>query len=416
VLVALCVALLVPTGAVAQSPAQAGSYAHAGSLAHAGRYAPARGPVFNIPAPVGTEEQQEAIQTSISAAIAHAPKGSTIRIATYGIDRIDSAKKLLRAHKRGVNVQIVINPKRRPMATRMLKAGLGSHITHKSFIKFCYNGCRGRSANMHAKFYTFSRSGTAKHVVMIGSANLTQSQISLAWNDMYTIVGNKAIFKAYKTVFGQMKHDKRVRQPFRQVTTGKYTNYLFPKPGASMQQDPVYQALAAIRCSGATGGAGKNGHTIVRVAMFSILQNRGLYLARKLVSLDHAGCDVRIIYGAPSHDVAHLLRGSGVVVRDSRYDLNGNGTVDHYNHLKVLAINGAVKGDSSAWITYTGSENWTALALHRGDEDMIRINSRHVYFEYAAEYAEIVHHGSYPSGKRFSTRAPQLRFSPEEVY
>jgi hypothetical protein len=251
---------------------------------------------------------------------------------------------------------------------------------------------------------------------MVGSANLTQSQISLAWNDMYTIVGNKAIFNAYKNVFAEMKLDKHIKHPFRQLTTGKYTTYLFPKPGASMQEDPVYQALSAIRCSGATGGAGKAGHTVVRVAMFSILQNRGLYLARKLVSLDDAGCDVRIIYGAPSHDVAHLLRGSGVVVRDSRYDLNGNGTVDHYNHLKVLAINGAVKGDSSAWITYTGSENWTALALHRGDEDMLRINSRHVYFEYAAEYAEIVHHGSYPSGKQSGIRAPQLRLSPEEVY
>jgi phosphatidylserine/phosphatidylglycerophosphate/cardiolipin synthase-like enzyme len=402
VLLAACAVLLGSTGTLAHAQ-------------HAAPYAPARGPVFNRPAPVGTEAQQEAIQTKISEAIDHAPKGSTIRIATYGIDRIDSAKKLLRAHKRGVHVQIVVNTKRRPMATRMLKAGLHSHITHKSFIAFCYHGCRGRAANMHAKFYTFSRTGTAKDVVMIGSANLTQSQISLAWNDMYTLVDNRAIFKAYKDVFAEMKHDKRVKHPYRQLTVGKYTNYLFPKPGASMQEDPVYQALSDIRCNSAAGGAGKAGHTVVRVAMFSILQNRGLYLAKKLVSLDDAGCDVRVIYGAPSHDVAHVLANSGVVVRDSRYDLNGNGTVDHYNHLKVLAINGAVKGDSSAWVTYTGSENWTALALHRGDEDMIRINSRHVYFQYAAEYSDIVHNGSYPAGKRFDL-APRAPFSPQEVY
>jgi phosphatidylserine/phosphatidylglycerophosphate/cardiolipin synthase-like enzyme len=403
VLLAACAVLLVSTGTFAQAER------------HAPAYAPARGPVFNRPAPVGTEEQQEAIQTKINAAIDHAPKGSTIRIATYGIDRLDSAKKLLRAHRRGVNVQIVVNTKRRPLATRMLKSGLHSHITHKSFIAFCYHGCRGRAANMHAKFYTFSRTGTAKDVVMIGSANLTQSQISLAWNDMYTLVDNRAIFKAYKDVFAEMKRDKRIKHPYRQLTVGKYTNYLFPKPGASMQEDPVYQALSDIRCRAAAGGAGKAGHTVVRVAMFSILQNRGLYLARKLVSLDDAGCDVRVIYGAPSHDVVHVLAASGVVVRDSRYDLNGNGTVDHYNHLKVLAINGAVKGDTSAWVTYTGSENWTSLALHRGDEDMIRINSRHVYYQYAAEYADIVHNGSYPAGKRLGL-APWTRFTPEEVY
>ncbi|MDX6318915.1 MAG: hypothetical protein QOD35_2315, partial [Nocardioidaceae bacterium] len=51
VLLAACAALLVSTGTVAQAQG------------HARAYAPARGPVFNRPAPVGTQEQQEAIQT-----------------------------------------------------------------------------------------------------------------------------------------------------------------------------------------------------------------------------------------------------------------------------------------------------------------------------------------------------------------
>jgi hypothetical protein len=38
-----------------------------------------------------------------------------------------------------------------------------------------------------------------------------------------------------------------------------------------------------------------------------------------------------------------------------------------------------------------------------------------VYFQYAAEYSDIVHNGSYPAGKRFDL-APRTRFSPEEVY
>jgi phosphatidylserine/phosphatidylglycerophosphate/cardiolipin synthase-like enzyme len=382
-------------------------------------YTPRRGPVFNRPAPVGTTRQQEAIQTKIDNSIDAAPRGSTIRIATYGIDRIDSAKKLLRAHRRGVNVQIVINPKRRPLATRMLKHGLGSHIDHKSFIKFCIRGCRGRAANMHAKFYTFSQSGAAKDVVILGSTNLTQSQISDAWNDSYTIVGNKRIFTAYKDVFAQMKLDKRIRNPYRQMTAGRFTNYLFPRPGATMQEDPVYQALSSIRCNAAAGGAGENGHTIVRVAMFSILENRGLYLARKLVALDDAGCDVHVIYGAPSHDVVRVLNESGphggVVVRDSRYDLNGDGKVDHYDHTKFLLIDGAIKGNPSAWVTYTGSENWTALALHRSDEDMIRIASRHVYYQYVGDFADIAHNGSRPVGKRLASLGA-TRFSPQEVY
>ena len=388
--------------------------------AHLAPYAPARGPVFNRPAPVGTEAQQEAIQTHISEAIDGAPKGSTIRIATYGIDRIDSAKKLLRAYNRGVHVQIVINPKRRPLATRMLKAGLGSHITHQSFIKFCYNGCRGRAANMHAKFYTFSQTGTAKDVVMVGSANLTQSQISLAWNDMYTMIGNKTIFKAYVDVFNEMKHDKRIKNPYRQVTAGRFTTYLFPKPGASREEDPVYQAMSDIRCNSATDGAGKNGHTVVRVAMFSMLEHRGLYLAQKLHDLDNAGCEVHVIYGAPSRAVVSVLREGGphggVDVRDSRYDLNNDGVVDHYDHTKYMLIDGAVKGDSSAWVTYTGSENWTALALHRGDEDMLRIDSRHVYFEYDANFHDIARHGSRAVTKKLEAKLAPLRFDTQVAY
>jgi phosphatidylserine/phosphatidylglycerophosphate/cardiolipin synthase-like enzyme len=390
------------------------------SSAVAAAYAPARGPVFNRPEPVGTLAEQEAIQTKVDDAIDAAPKGSTIRIATYGIDRLDSARKLLRAHRRGVHVQIVINPKRRPLATRMLKAGLKSHIDRKSFIKFCVQGCRGRAANMHAKFYTFSRSGTAKDVVILGSFNLTQSQISQAWNDSYTVVDNKHIFKAYKDVFAQMKLDKRIRHPYRQLTTGRFTNYLFPKPGASMQEDPVYQALSSIRCNSAADGAGVHGHTLVRVAMFSMLDHRGLYLAKKLVALDDAGCNVHVIYGAPSHDVAHVLSQSGphggVVVRDSRYDFNDDGVVDHYDHTKVLLIDGAIKGNRSAWVTYTGSENWTALALHRSDEDMIRIASRHVYFRYAAEFQDIVHHGSRPASSRLEARLAQLRMAPQATH
>jgi phosphatidylserine/phosphatidylglycerophosphate/cardiolipin synthase-like enzyme len=401
-------ALVLGVGAVVLCPA--------GALA----YSPPRGPVFNRPAPIGTERQQEAIQTQINDAIDGAPKGSTIRIATYGIDRVDSARKLLRAHRRGVHVQIVINPQRRPEATRMLKAGLGSHIRRDSFIRFCIRGCRGRAASMHAKFYTFSRSGTAKDVVILGSANLTESQISHAWNDSYTLVGNKTIFDAYANVFAEMKLDVLIRHPYRQLTVGRFTNYLFPRPGASREEDPVYQALSDVRCNSAADGAGVHGHTRIRVAMFSILERRGLYLARKLLQLDNAGCDVHVIYGAPSKEVVEELNKSGpnggVAVRDSRFDDNGDGVSERYDHTKFVLINGAVKGDTSAWLTYTGSENWTSLALHRGDEDMIRIASRHVYNQYTAEFKDIAQHGSRAVTKRLAATVAPIRFGPLQDY
>ncbi len=43
------------------------------------------------------------------AAINHTPRGETIRIAAYSFDRTDVMNALLRAHSRGVHVQIVLN-------------------------------------------------------------------------------------------------------------------------------------------------------------------------------------------------------------------------------------------------------------------------------------------------------------------
>ncbi len=173
--------------------------------------------------------------------------------------------------------------------------------------------------------------------------------------------------------------------------------------------------MSDVRCNSAADGAGDHGHTIIRVAMFSMLQRRGLYLATKLHDLDNAGCEVHVIYGAPSRDVVHVLREGGphggVDLRDSRYDLNGDGIVDHYDHTKYMLIDGAVKGDTSAWLTYTGSENWTALALHRGDEDMIRIDSKHVYFQYDKNYHDIARHGSRAVSKRLEAALATL-FAP----
>jgi phosphatidylserine/phosphatidylglycerophosphate/cardiolipin synthase-like enzyme len=129
---------------------------------------------------------------------------------------------------------------------------------------------------------------------------------------------------------------------------------------------------------------------------------------------------VHVIYGAPSKDVVRVLREGGphggVDLRDSRYDLNNDGVVDHYDHTKYMLIDGAVKGDSSAWVTYTGSENWTALALHRGDEDMLRIDSRHVYFDYDANFHDIARHGSRPVTKRLEAKLAPLRFDTQVDY
>jgi hypothetical protein len=47
----------------------------------------------------------------------------------------------------------------------------------------------------------------------------------------------------------------------------------------------------------------------------------------------------------------------------------------------VFAVSGSVAGDSSAWVTWTGSNNWADRSL-KGDEVTVRIPSRANYGRY----------------------------------
>ena len=58
---------------------------------------------------------------------------------------------------------------------------------------------------------------------------------------------------------------------------------------------------STIRCTGATGGAGYKGHTVVYIAMHAWHGNRGLYLAQRIRQLYDYGCYVRILYSFMGH-------------------------------------------------------------------------------------------------------------------
>jgi hypothetical protein len=44
-------------------------------------------------------------------------------------------------------------------------------------------------------------------------------------------------------------------------------------------------------------GAGHNGHTVVSISQHAWNGARGIYLAKKVASLEQTGCEVKVIYG-----------------------------------------------------------------------------------------------------------------------
>src|SRR5690349_20682838 len=153
-------------------------------------YTPHTGATFNKP--TGTQAEQYAIMDQLMASVDAAPKGSAIRMAMYSISIQDFSDKLIAAHQRGVNVQLLMDDHSLGDQWLSLVNELGTDTQAKSFAVTCHHSCLAESdiSYMHAKFYMFSTTGSAKKVVTVSSANPTNSQAKTGWNNAYTMVGD----------------------------------------------------------------------------------------------------------------------------------------------------------------------------------------------------------------------------------
>ena len=123
------------------------------------RWRPRIGPVFNNP--YGSDDARFRIERRILEAIRHSGKNDKIKIAIYSWDRIDMAKAVINARKRGAQVQILLNDHQVTRAQRMMKRAIGRNPNKKNFVYECVASCRGRRDNLHTKFYLFSSPGAA---------------------------------------------------------------------------------------------------------------------------------------------------------------------------------------------------------------------------------------------------------------
>jgi phosphatidylserine/phosphatidylglycerophosphate/cardiolipin synthase-like enzyme len=351
--------------------------------AWAAKYEPRTQAVFNNP--WGSAAQKHRISTTVDKAIAAAPRGSTIRISQYAFSRRETAKEMIKAHRRGVNVRMVVNDHDVTSAIKRVRRVLGTDIHSRSFVVVCKAGCRSpRGGNHHSKFFTFTRLGSKEKVVMVGSGNLTHRGGGWQFNDHVVITGQRTLYAVFATVFDDMARDKPSKRPYWRVAKGRYTAEFLPAGRASA--DPVMRELDQVKCKRAAKGTGYKGRTVVRVSMWTWKGSRGMEIAKKLRRLDRRGCLVEVIVGAPSPGVLQQLRrlgkNGGVTVRDSRVDRNGDGEVDRAVHHKYILISGHFGNDRSAHRVMTGSLNMTSYALTNGDELVLTIEGEKIHRQY----------------------------------
>ncbi|WP_169570476.1 phospholipase D-like domain-containing protein [Nocardioides insulae] len=369
---------------------------------------PAWGAAFNNP--VGSPAARNALMRRIKNAITHAKKGSTIRIAEYSNDRVDFANALIKAHRRGVDVKVLLNDNWTSAATTKLKRALGSKRKKRSWVYVCDRSCGGGPGNLHMKVFSFDRTGAARNVIMTGSTNTTNRAVNLQYNDLYTLA-DPGLFRTWTRVFAKLKNDKN--RPRWIYYTGKNTSATFYRElsevtGRSFRspqsattttaarlptkaEDPVMKRLNQVSCAAPRGTGNARGRTKVRITMYAWANKRGVWLAEKVAQLKRRGCDVAVILSVPGGQVVKILRESGVPMRSADWayipnSANPSGyTVDFYSHLKVLTIDGGFRGKGQQ-VVWTGSENWSMMSF-RNDELILELHGAGPYRRYDRQFS-----------------------------
>ncbi|ANH36571.1 hypothetical protein I601_0117 [Nocardioides dokdonensis FR1436] len=336
---------------------------------------PVAGAKFNVPR--SGPATQFRLEQQVLGAIRHAKPDSMIRISLFSFDRYPVADALIQAHRRGVDVQVLMNNHEIPGAQKKLRSVIGANRAKRSYIYQCTNGCRSSGENNHDKYFLFSRTGRAKNVVMTGSVNMKMNGAKNQYNDLWTRNNVPEIYRAFDALHDQMERDKVAKPNYWVQNIGKaFQLQALPFHGNGPDHDPIDTILDPVKCLGATGGTGNQGRTRIRVNMHAWDGDRGTYLARRMRKLYALGCDVKLQYGYAGKKVRNELgvrtsRGY-VPVRSNGMDTDLDGEIDLYSHMKLLIISGNYGNDSSKRVVVTGSSNYQDSGL-RGDELIFRM-------------------------------------------
>lgn len=367
-MIAVVTALVAATMSFGASPASATR----------DNFIPPNGPVFNDPH--GTPAEVRTLIRHLNRTIDSVPRKGKIRIASWNVRSHNVASALIRAHRRGVSVQVVMdrnnwNPNNpnvdaQRLAREIKKKNKKRPVAMRSWVKRCKGSCRGSSGIAHSKFFMFDKVRgkknastkkfkVARNVVMYGSYNATELGATIQWNDLYTIKGSVKHYALFDRVFKQMRKDKKVKQGFVGFDNGKTATQFYPYTGKKTKQDPVLKSLKGVQCKGART---KGGVTRIRIAQTAMHGERGLVLAKRLAQLQKQGCGIRLVYAMFGNKVLGILRAAGVPLTHLAWDSNADGIYDRYVHAKSMTIVGQVNGKKTR-TTYNGSANWTGTAL-----------------------------------------------------
>lgn len=343
-------------------------------------YAPRTGVKFNDP--LGDEEQQRRLFIHIRRTVSSVPAGGVIRFAVFSFADKRVSRALLAAYERGVRVRLVFAGAHVYPPMERLRDTIGTDPEADSFVVICDNSCRGSRGEMHAKYFSFSRTtGGAKHVTMVGSSNLTQHNATEQWSDLYTVAGDRSYFRAYRHWFTQLKWDSPVEPTYVRKRVHGHRIDITPL-SLEEEDDPIRTALSRIRCEVTQGDIDPDSPhpdeivpTRIRIATSAWNEERGQAIARDVATLLDRGCEAKVFFGTGTGPVVRdILRGAGAELT------NGTHRGVH-THEKLMVVRGPYGDDPRTFRVLTGSHNWSNRALGR-DDLILQLTDPHVGRQY----------------------------------
>lgn len=317
-----------------------------------------------------------AIAKALARYVDAVPAGELIKIETYYLGSRITYPALVRAFQRGVNVQVILNGstrRRYPQGPRLAEV-LNADRTDRSWLVFTNLSARGpegvRSIN-HNKVWRFSRVGDRQWVTVVGSYNNTDYSDTHAFSMMWSLA-LRPVYDAIEQTFQESRLDRPAgANPMREFRGNGWSSYALPATIQSADADPVMKALRSIPA---------RRDTRIRIAMFTMWDSRGAWIADRLAAMARRGARVTFVAGPL---VGRLPRAqldeAGVRVEGGCWPADGT-----FVHDKAMSASYVARGARRFW-TWIGSDNWTTHTMN-SDQTVVGIAGRDVHRQYVRHF------------------------------
>ena len=328
--------------------------------------------------PVDAETPDLALEQALTDLIRATPRGAKIRASYFTWTRRSMAREMVDAHRRGVDVRIVLGNRNKKQdgslnaAVQLLRDNLGDAVTICE-ERSRRGACIGTGIN-HNKFVLFSElDDGSRKVVWQSSANLTNPQLR-SFNNAVVIRNDPDLYGAYFDYWQDLRRDRTNLDYYRSRKGSLATKaYFFPRSSG----DTIVGILNNVRC-------GKGARVRISMAFFT---DARIAVADRLRQMARNGCDVAINLRRGK------LLGDDIVatLRHPKIDLliypEGH---KPSIHSKYLLVDGAYGDEGRRQkIVWTGSHNYTGTALRRNDETLLKIRDDAVFDAFERDWKNI---------------------------